>query len=368
MKDNLKIIKIFNIKILILFLLLFYYTDVISSENRIIFKINNSTFTQLDFEKRSQYLEFVGSNKNISKNEIIDDFISANLFYEYYSKNFKGNNHTEKIEGIYKNILNNNIKNKRNYNYNIDKENILNNIRIDFTRKIVLENMLNSSIGNLDTPKEEIDLLYNLKIKYVNFKVSDKKLKNDFFNLENINFENLIEILSENNIDFFLKEKEINNISEINYSLRKNIQQNKNFFILSKNDKLSVIFIEKKFSTYDGIIANIFSIRSKNELDKDYLKCKNITRLINSPNVVSKEYKFNDLNDDLKNNLINTDDYIRFLNNEEHIYVVLCEIKFDKDILQNVNINKIVNLNIKNIEKKFIDKYSKIYNLNKHNE
>ena len=137
---------------------------------------------------------------------------------------------------------------------------------------------------------------------------------------------------------------------------------------MSKNDSLSLIFIEKKFTTYDGIIANIFSIRSKNELDKDYLKCNNLIKLIDSTNIVSKEYRFNDLNDDLKNNLLDIDDYIKFLNNEEHIYVILCEIKFDKDILKNVNLNKIVNLNINNIERKFIDKYSKIYNLIKFNE
>lgn len=368
MKQNLKKIKIFNIRILIILLILFYYSDLSSSENRIIFKINQTTFTQLDLEKRSHYLDFVGNNEKISRNKIIDDFISANLFYEYYSKNFKGSNHNEKIKEIYSNILNNNIKNNKNYSYEIDEENILNNIKIDFTRKIILENILNSSIGNLDTPKEEIDLLYNLKIKYVNFKVKDKKLKNKINNLNNINIENLIEFLNENNIEFFLKEKEINNVTEINYNLRKNILQNKNFFILSKNDSLSLIFIEKKFATYDGIIANIFSIRSKNKLDKDYLKCKNLIKLIDSTNIVSKEYRFNDLNDDLKNNLLDIDDYIKFLNNGEHIYVILCEIKFDKDILKNVNLNKIVNLNINNIEKEFVDKYSKIYNLIKLNE
>ena len=115
-----------------------------------------------------------------------------------------------------------------------------------------------------------------------------------------------------------------------------------------------MIFIEKNFATYDGIIANIFSIRSKNELDKDYLKCNNLIKLIDSTNIVSKEYRFNDLNDDLKNNLLDIDDYIKFLNNEEHIYVILCEIKFDKDILKNVNLNKIVNLNINNIEKNLL--------------
>jgi hypothetical protein len=43
----------------------------------------------------------------------------------------------------------------------------------------------------------------------------------------------------------------------------------------------------------------------------------------------------------------------------------LCGIKFDRDILNNNNINKKVQNIAKNIEKEFILKYSKIYNLNK---
>ena len=50
-------------------------------------------------------------------------------------------------------------------------------------------------------------------------------------------------------------------------------------------------------------------------------------------------------------------------NNNEYVYIILCEIKFDKEILNNNNFNKMVNLNISEIENKFINKYSKIYNL-----
>ena len=57
-----------------------------SSENKIIFKINNKAFTTLDYQKRKQYLEFVGSNSGLSKDFIINDFISANLFFEHYIK------------------------------------------------------------------------------------------------------------------------------------------------------------------------------------------------------------------------------------------------------------------------------------------
>ena len=53
----------------------------------------------------------------------------------------------------------------------------------------------------------------------------------------------------------------------------------------------------------------------------------------------------------LKNNLININDYVKFNNNDENIYIILCNIKFDKEILNNINFNKLINLNVNEIEK-----------------
>ena len=62
----------------------------------------------------------------------------------------------------------------------------------------------------------------------------------------------------------------------------------------------------------------------------------------------------------MKNNLIKYSDYVKFKNNNENIYVILCNIKFDSFFLNDFNINKIVNTNVSDIEKEFILKYSKI--------
>ena len=83
----------------------------------------------------------------------------------------------------------------------------------------------------------------------------------------------------------------------------------------------------------------------------------------NKANIINKEYKFSDLNNEIKTKLIDINDYIKFSNNDENIYVILCNIKFDKKILNNLNLNKLINLNVDEIEKKFIKDYSKIYNL-----
>ena len=84
---NLKQISFNCIKFsLFLIIFSFYSKILLSSENKIIFKINDKAFTTLDYQKRKQYLEFVGDNSGLSKDFIISDFISTNLFFEYYIK------------------------------------------------------------------------------------------------------------------------------------------------------------------------------------------------------------------------------------------------------------------------------------------
>ena len=367
---NLQIINKVNlINIILIFVILLFNIKSNSSENRIIFKINDSVFTSLDLEKRLEYLDFVGNNNNIDISIITDDFISANLFYEYYQNLDIKDNYESKINEIYENILDTNNQNNKKYNYDIDKISILDNIKIDYIRKIILENILNSSLNNLNTSKEEIDLLYNITIKYISLKANNiNKLKKGLNNLQTINFEKVKSFLKVNNYEYFTKEKEINDINKIDERVRKNILSNNNFFIIERNSSISLIFIEKNFETLEGVIANLFSVKTKIQLDDKYLNCNNLLDLINNQNIIQKEYNMKDLNNELKNKLININDYVKYNSSDEYVYVVLCNIKFDKEVLNNINFNKIINLNVSEIEKKFINKYSKNYNLIKYNE
>ena len=61
-------------------------------ENKILFKINDKVFTNIDFEKRKEYIAKVNNitQTEFTKSEntkIEKDYISALIFYEYYSKN-----------------------------------------------------------------------------------------------------------------------------------------------------------------------------------------------------------------------------------------------------------------------------------------
>jgi len=334
----------------------------LSSENKIIFKIDNKAFTTLDYQKRKQYLEFVGSNSSLSKDFIISDYISANLFFEYYIKSNLNLNLKE--NQVFDNIKEANKNNKREFDFEINKDEILLNIKIDLARKTILENILNSNSRNLNVSLKDIDLLYKFKINYINFETLDaEKIINEINSLTNINLDKIKLYLNKNKITFFEKKQEINNIEKIDKRIKDNILLNNNFFMIKKNKKISIVLIEKSFETFNGLSANIYSVKSKLELSKNDLKCSNLSKLGNKAYLENKEYKFLELNNEIKSKLLNINDYIKFNDNEDNIYIVLCNIKFDKKILNNLNLNKLINLNVDEIEKKFIKDYSEIYNL-----
>ena len=360
---NLKQISFNYLKFyLFLFIFSFYPQILLSSENKIIFKINDKAFTTLDYHKRKQYLEFVGNNSSLSKDFIINDFISANLFFEnYINSNLKLNLDEKQV---FENIKEANKQNNREFDFELNKTEILANIKIDLVRKAILENILNSNLRNLNVQLKDIDLLYKFKVNYINFDSLDaKKIVNEINSLKNINLEEIKLYLISNKINFFEKKKEINNIEKIDKRIKDNILSNNNFFIFEKNKRVSIVLIEKSFETFNGLNANIYSVRSKLNLSDNDLKCNNLNKLGNKAEIVNKEYKFIDLNNEIKTKLININDYIKFNNDEENIYVILCNITFDKKILNNLNLNKLINLNVDEIEKKFIKDYSKIYNL-----
>lgn len=354
-----------DLRILIIFVILIISNsnNIQSIENKILFKINDKAFTSIDYANRIEYLNFVGSNQNLSKKIIIEDFISVTLFYEFYRKSKNNFQIEEKVNEIFENIKKINEENKKEYDPSYKKDNIIQNIKLDFIRKTILENELNNNKKNLLISEEDIDLLYYLKIRYINFEIKNSEILNKINEIENLNVDKLKLILDNYKINYFEKDKEINKINKIDSRIKSHILSNKNFLFLKESKKVSYIFIEKRFETFDGITVEIYSVKSNDELSNDYLKCKNLSKIKNDANILNKEYKFTDLNKDLKNNLININDYIKLNNDDENIYIILCNINFNKEILNNINLNKIININVIDLEKKFINKFSQIYNL-----
>ena len=62
-------------------------------------------------------------------------------------------------------------------------------------------------------------------------------------------------------------------------------------------------------------------------LNNNFLKCENLVNIGSSQNILHKEYKLVDLNDNLKKNLININDYVKFISNNQNIYIVIKQIR-----------------------------------------
>ena len=200
--------KIIQIKIYC-YLLIFLFTinvcqKSIAKENKIIFKINNNAFTTIDYEARIKYLDFVGNNENLNNEIILNDFISANIFYEYYKNLKQKNKYDQKIIDIFENILKTNSKNNKIYSYELDKESIFNNIKIDLIRKEILESILNRNFNQFSNLNSEIDLLYKFEIKYINLEKNDELI--DIIDMLDVkSFENIISLLEEKRLYFIKK-------------------------------------------------------------------------------------------------------------------------------------------------------------------
>ena len=219
---NLKQIS-FNYLKFSLFLIIFSFNSqiLLSSENKIIFKINNKAFTTLDYQKRKQYLQFVGNNSSLSKGFIVNDFISANLFFEHYRElNLKLN--LDEIQ-VFENIKEANKQNNREFDFELNKTEILANIKIDLVRKAILENILNSNLRNLNVPLKDIDLLYKFKVNYINFDSLDNdKIINELTTIKGVGSWTaemfLIFILFRENI-FSKKDIALLNSIKLNYNI-----------------------------------------------------------------------------------------------------------------------------------------------------
>ncbi len=118
-----------------------------SKTNQILFKINNKVFTNIDLEKRREYIALVNNLEtseisNSENKEIYDDYISSLIFYEFYIKNkIVYQDLDQEIDLIYK-------KNFQNLD-ELEESQIKNykfNTNIDLIRKKIIDDLLSRPI------------------------------------------------------------------------------------------------------------------------------------------------------------------------------------------------------------------------------
>ena len=79
--------------------------------------------------------------------------------------------------------------------------------------------------------------------------------------------------------------------------------------------------------------------------------------------ITSGEYKYTALNDLIKDKLYTVDNYIKISNNNLLNYIILCKLSFDKNLFNEIALNQKVNNLASKIEREFVNKYSKEFNL-----
>lgn len=347
------------IKIFIITIFISLKLSANENENKILFKINNKVVTNVDFERRINYLETINnldySNLNkIEKNIILQDFISSLIFYEYNLKN-----------KIIKQNLNNEINNIYNQKVNFELEtikenNLKDNLKIDLIRKKIFENLINNRKNDLNEKTNILDLLYNYNLNYVifknnpllTFKIESIKNRNDFLKF--------ISYLKENKNDYIFKNEDINDINKISNNLKENLNNNNKIFQNVNANYITLYSLEKNLESYEGVFVKLINYSSNIALQKDQLNCNFINKF--DKKIEFKEYEYSKLNKQIKDNLKSLNDYIIINDNENFRYIFLCDLRFNEELLNTINFNKKINTLVEKIQLKFINKYKKEYN------
>ena len=332
-------------------------------ENKILFKINDKVFTNIDLEKRIKYIEII-NNSDLSslddntEEELINDYISALIFNEYFN-----------IQKIRYKELNNDIE--KFHKQSIQKNNKLNNkeiqffksnIEIDLKRKKIIENFLNNKKDEILKKSSDLDILYNYNLNYLIFQKDDKLKK--YKNIKNIeDFLRNKEELQKSGINYFFKEDDIIDLTIITESLKNQIKNDNKIEISYFNNYVKISSIEKNLESFKGIFVKIVNFNSEIRIRSENLNCSYIKQ--QSDKIIHKEYEYDRLNQNIKNNLKSINDYIVYENDNSFNYIFLCDIRFDEKILNNINLNKKINSFAKNIENKLLNEYKKIYNFEK---
>ena len=342
-----------------------------SFDERILFKIENNAYTSIDLEIRKNYLKLLNNNISYDENFLLKDYISVLVFSKYYSilnHNIKELKINEKYQEFFNKYENQESNEKLIKIFDlIGSKNILLNLKYDLIRKIIIEDILNSKRDEIFNKTNNIDLLYDLRLSYITIKEKD-------FNLINIKYDeirkkqdfiNFKDYLTNKKINFITKENDILEIDKLDNKIKEGILNNKKIFKFNFNDYINIVFIEKKFENYEGIKVKLINIESKNKISNDLLSCSNINKIDENiiENIFTGTYLYSQLNQTIKENLFSVNDFLVISKDNKINYIFLCDLIFDKDILNKININKKINIFASQIENEFVRKYSKKFNL-----
>ena len=335
--------------------------------NNLLFSLNNKIYTTIDLENRINYLRLINSTLT-NYEEILDDYIKVIFFDQYYRNNNKNENENELFDIVnkfYKDLIKNNEKINSQNNYK--KDIIFQQIKLDMQRKILIERELNKYRDLIFTDNiSEINNIYNIYISYISVDKDTKKKLENLLNRKEL--ENILEVkklLDENKFDYLFKTKKLNNTENLDISIKEAIVKNYKNFILDTSDNFVIGKIDKIIKNDKNIDFRLLEIKTNVFIDNILLRCENIENLkknVDIKIVERNDIKYNSLNDYIKENMSSINDFILFKKDSINIYVLLCDITYNNEYFDNININENIDLIVKKIENDLIFNKSTKYN------
>ena len=210
---------------------------------------------------------------------------------------------------------------------------------------------------------ENIDLLYNYNLKNIIIKEDLLDIKIVKSINERNDFDELKIFLTENKIDFFYKEENIDDNSIISNKIKKIINEKIAIYSEIKNGYINIISIVKSLESYEGVFVELINFKTDSPLKKKDIQCNKIRDIIDINKTIFKEYEYSKLNNNIKNNLKSINDYIIIddndndNDNENYNYIILCNLTYDENLLKDINFNKNINSLVNKIQQNFLKKY-----------
>ena len=356
--------------ILFIFLFIFLLNNNLIAQEKIVFSINQKSYTTIDIENKINYLLFVNQFKQTEENiknisfQVKDIIIEEELLKEYIEKrNIKIAE--EDIEQTFLNLLKNmNFNNSENliknlHSYNIDKNYLYSQLENEIIKEVVKQILL-KQINKIILP--EI-INYN---DYIEYKISNLTLykenlsKDDFIQqkdeinkiLRNNKFNNSIEIILNKNLNISQYQNKWINLNSLNKDLKKIIIKAKFNQAFIYEDSKAIYFFEKKDKNSPNIdlFYSFIQLSSKkNGVIEKYISnnelCEknNIKQLDANKKIKFKFYEninVNTLNKEVFEKINYVNDYMVINSKDAKTLIHLCNINYNNDELKEYITNK----------------------------
>ena len=347
------------IKILLLIIIVSYSFTIKANEiEKVLFSIDTISYTSIDLNNRKKYIDLIRDKDFLKKenNFYLEDLISVILFDKEFNKSETSN---EKINELVNDYYDKIKFDKINEILDIDK--IKKNIRFDFQRKIILEKLLDTQKDIVfEQNKDELTDIYKINLKYFSFNEKNNELLIAI--LGKVDFENInsnIDLLKQNNIEYLYANKEIRFNNELNKNIQNEIKNNKKEFNFKLNTNTYIYGkIFKKLKIDKELKFTLIQIIKNIDNKKIIIGCNRIDELKKDENLnikIIENIDYYKLNETIKNNLYSLNDKIIIKNENQENYIILCDIKYNKEEIKKINIDNRVNYLVAKISQDFIN-------------